>query len=157
MDIIEISSTVTCNIFSYPSVYVWLSMSVCGCLYVCFTLEFFLNECHWIQRIQWIMTKSKNSIVITSNTYLDIVIVPVIVVGSTIFLISMGRYLLPPTTLNRYLSRYSSKKFIFTTSSENITLTRYGVFLITILILFFVTIHWIQWIQRKSFRNTSKR
>ena len=102
------------------------------------TLEFFLNECHWIQQIKWIMTKSKKSRVTTSNTYLDIVTLPVIVIQSTFSLLPLGGYLLPLTTLNRYLSRHSSKDFIFTTSSENIAITRCGVFLITISILWFI-------------------
>ena len=118
-------------------------------------IEFFLNECHWIQRFQWIMTKSKNSIVTTGTTYLDIVTFPVIVVESTFSLLPMGRYLLPLTTLNRYLSRHSSKNFVFSTSSVNITFTRCGKFLVTFPFLCFVTIHWIQWIQRKSFRKNS--
>ena len=93
------------------------------------------------QWIQWIMKKSKNSIVTTRN-YLS---------GHSY------RYLLPFTTLNRYLSRHSSKNFIFTTSSQNIIITRHGVFLVTIPILCLVMIHWIQWIQRKSFRKNSNK
>ena len=115
------------------------------------SIEFFLNEYHWIQWIQGIMTKSKNSIVTISTTYLDIVTFPVIVIESTFSLlhvhVPLGRYLLPLTTLNRYLSRHSSKKFI-----SNF---RHGVFLVTIPILCFVTIHWIQWLQQKSFRKNS--
>ena len=88
------------------------------------------------------MTKSKNSIVTTSTTYLDIVIFPVIAVESIFSLLPLGRYLLPLNTLNRYLPRHtcSSKNVIFTTSSENITITRHGVFLATIPILCFVMI-----------------
>ena len=97
------------------------------------------NECHWIQRIQWIMTRSKNSTVTTSITYLDIVTFPVIVIGSTFSLLPLGRYL----------------HFIFTTSFENIAITRCGVFLLTIPILCFCMIHWMQWIQGNSFRKNS--
>ena len=57
------------------------------------------------------------------------------------------------TTLNRYLSRCCSKDLILTASSENITITRCGVFLATFPILCFVTTHWIGWIQWKSFRK----
>ena len=127
---------------------------VCSHLSDC-SIEFFLNECHWIQRIQWIMTKSKNSIATTSTAYLDIIMFPVIVIESTFSLLPLGRYLLPLTTLNRYLSRHSSKSFIPTTSSENMTITRCGVFLVTFPVLCFVAIHWIQWIQRKWFRKIS--
>ena len=77
------------------------------------------------------MTKSKNSIVTTSTTYLDKVTFPVIVIESTFSLLLLDRYLLPLTTLNRYLSSHS-KNFIFTTLSENATITRHGVFLVTI-------------------------
>ena len=61
-------------------------------------LDFFLNECHWIQRI---MTKSKNSINNTSFAYLHIVTFPVIIIESTFYLLPLGRYLLPLTTLSR--------------------------------------------------------
>ena len=87
------------------------------------------------------MTKSKNSIVTTSTTYLGIVAFPVIVIESMFSLLPLGRYLLPITTLNIYLSSNSSKKFSFTTASENITITRHRVFLVTIPSLCFVIIH----------------
>ena len=51
---------------------------------------------------------------------------PIIGVESTFSLLPLGRY------LNTRLSRDSSKYFIFTTSSENITITRHGVLLVTI-------------------------
>ena len=70
-------------------------------------------ECYWIQKIQWIITKSKNSVVTTSTTYLDKVTFSVIVVESTFSLLPLGRYLLPLATWNRYLSRHSSKNEIF--------------------------------------------
>ena len=90
-----------------------------------------------------IMTKSKYSIVRStmSTTYLDIVTFLVIVIGSTFSLLPLGRYLLPQTTLNRFVSRHRSKNFISTTSSENITITKCGVFMVAIAILYFVTIH----------------
>ena len=47
-------------------------------LEIIITIEFFLNECHWIQQIQWIMTKSKNTIVTTSTAYLYVVMFTVI-------------------------------------------------------------------------------
>ena len=96
------------------------------------TLEFFLNECHWILQIQWIRTKSKNSSVTTSTTYLDIVTFSV---ESTFSLLPQSRYLLPLATLNRYLSSHSSKNFIFTSSSESITIIRCGLFLVTMPVL----------------------
>ena len=42
--------------------------------------EFSLNDFHWIQRIQWIKTKSKSSMVtrdtpyLTTDTFLDVVV-----------------------------------------------------------------------------------
>ena len=60
------------------------------------------------------MTKSKNSIVTTSTTYLDIAMLPVIVVESTFSLVPLGRYLLSLTTLNRYLSIVVKMKFLLT-------------------------------------------
>ena len=55
--------------------------------------EFFLNECHWTQQIQWIMRKSKNNIVTTNTIYLDIVTFPVIIMESTFSLLPLGRFL----------------------------------------------------------------
>ena len=71
---------------------------------------------------------------------------------STFSLIPLNIYLLPLATLNRYLSRGSNRKFSFTTSFGNIYITRDEVFLVTIPIMDFVIIHWIQW---KSFRENS--
>ena len=89
------------------------------------------------------MTKSKNSTFTTGTTYLDIVTFPVIGIERTFSLLPLGRYLLPQTTLDRYVSRHS-KNEIFTTSSANITITRHRVFLVTIAILCFFTVHLIQ-------------
>ena len=80
------------------------------------------------------MTESKNNIVTTSTTYLDIVTFQVIVIESTLALLPLGRYLLLLTILNRYLSRYNNK-----TSFENVTITRCGIFQVTI--QFFVLCH----------------
>ena len=41
------------------------------------------------------MTESKNSIVTTRTTYLDIVTFPVIVIESTFYSLPLGRYLFP--------------------------------------------------------------
>ena len=46
-----------------------------------------------MKRIQLIMTKSKNSMVTTNTTYLDIVMFPVIVIENTFYLLHLGRYL----------------------------------------------------------------
>ena len=76
---------------------------------------------------------------------------PVLVIKSAFSLLPLGRCLLPVITWNRY---QSSGKFIFTTTSRNVTFVRCRMSLVTILFLDFVMIHWIRWIQRKSFRKT---
>ena len=58
------------------------------------------------------LTKSKNSIVTTSTTYLNIVTFPVIVIEGTFSSLPLGRYLLPLTTLNRYQKRHSSENIV---------------------------------------------
>ena len=40
------------------------------CIQVTYPIQFFLNEFHWIQQIQWIMTKSKSGIITKGITYL---------------------------------------------------------------------------------------
>ena len=66
-------------------------------------------------------------------------------------IITTSRYLFPVTTRNRYQSIDSSGKFFFTTTSRNITIVKCRMSLVTILVLEFVMIDWIRWIQRKSF------
>ena len=51
-----------------------------------------------------------------------------------------SEYLLPFTTLKRYQTR-DSNGYIFTTAAGNVSITRYGVFLVTILLLEFVSIY----------------
>ena len=79
----------------------------------------------------------------------------VLVIKSAFSLLPLGRYLLPLTTQNRYQSIGSSGKFFFTTTSKNITIDRWVIPLVTKLLLDLVMIHWICWIQRKSFRENS--
>ena len=70
------------------------------------------------------MTKSTYSIVTTGITYLNIVTFLIIVTESTFTVLPLGRYLLPITTMNRYLSWHISKNFIFIISSENIAINQ---------------------------------
>ena len=119
------------------------------------SLEFFLNEFHWIQRIQWIMTKSKSGMVTKVITHLLTDTLLVLVIKSAFSLLPLGRYLLPVTTRNRYQSTGSSGKFFFTTTLRNVTIVRCRMFQVTILVLDFVLIHWIHWIQRNPFRKNS--
>ena len=111
-------------------------------------LEFFLNEFHWIQRIQRNNTKSKSGMVTKVITHLLTDTLPVLVIESIFSLQPQGRYLLPVTTRNRYQSTGSRGKFFFTTTSRNVTIVRCRMSLVTILVLDFVTFHWVQWIQR---------
>ena len=76
----------------------------------------------------------------------------VLVIQSVFSLLPLGRYLLPLTTLSRYLPTNSSGKLLFTTISRNVSVVRCR---ITILFLDLVMSHWIHWIQRKSFRENS--
>ena len=85
------------------------------------------------------MSKSKNDT--TGTTYLDIVTFLVLVVENTLSSLPLGRYLLPVTTLNGFPSRGSNRNFSFTTLSENISITRHEIFLVTIPLLDFVMIH----------------
>ena len=69
------------------------------------TFEFSLNNYLWIQQIQWIMTKSKSSMVTrdilyltTIDTFLDVV------VKKNFPLLSVGWYLFRVVRSNRYLS-----------------------------------------------------
>ena len=79
----------------------------------------------------------------------------VLVIPNGFQLLPLGRYLLPVTTLNRYQPRNSNEKIFFTTTSRNVSIVRYRVSLITILLLHLVSVYWIQWIQWKSFRENS--
>ena len=65
--------------------------------------------------------------------------------------LTQGRYLLPLNSQNRYLTRSSDEKLIFTTAPGNLSVARYGELLVTMLLFDFVMIHEIQ---RKSFRKT---
>ena len=115
-------------------------------------IEFSLNDFPWIQRIQWIMTKSKTSMVTRSITHLPTDTLPVLVIQSVFSLLPLIRYPLPITTPSRYQPTDSSGKLLYTTISRNVTFIRCRMSLITILLLDLVMIHWIQ---RKSFRENS--
>ena len=102
------------------------------------------------------MTKSKSSMVTKVFTHLLTDTSPVL--ESPFSLLPLGRYLLPVTTQKRYQSTGSSRKFFFTTTSRNVTnvtIVRCRMSLVTILVMDFVMIHWIHWIQRNSFRKNS--
>ena len=102
-------------------------------------LEFSLNDFLWIQRIQWIMTKYKSGMVTKGITHLLTDTLPVLVIKSAFSLLSLGRYPLALTTLNRYQSKDSSEKFFFTTISRNVTIVRCRMSLVTILVLDFLS------------------
>ena len=117
------------------------------------TFEFSLNDFPWIQRIQWIMTKSKSSMVTRGITHLATDTLPVLVIQSVFSLLPLGRYPLPITTPSRYQPIACSGKLLYTTILRNVTFVRCRMSLVTILLLDLVMIHWIRWIQRKSFRE----
>ena len=119
-------------------------------MYFIITLEIYFI----IQRIQWIMTKSKSSMVTRSITHLATDILPVLIIQNVFSLLPLGRYLLPLTTLSRYQPTNISGKLLFTTISRNVSIVRYRISLVTILLLDLVMI---RWIQRKSFRENSIR
>ena len=115
-------------------------------------LEFFLNEFPWIQ---WTMTKSKSGLVTKryypfGNKY--------ITSASNIkcIFITISGYI---SVANHHCDRYQpmdgSGNFLFTTTSRGVSNVRSRMSLVTILLLDFVMIHWIGWIQRRSFRENS--
>ena len=117
--------------------------------------EFSLNDFLRIQRIQWTMTKSKSSMVTRDILYLTVDTFLDIVVKSNFLLLSVGWYLFRVVSANRYLPRGSNENTLCITSTDNISVARWVIPLVTILLLDLVMIHWICWIQGKSFRENS--
>ena len=119
------------------------------------SFEFSLNDFLWIQRIQWIMIKSKSSMVtrdilcLTIDTCLDIV------VKSNFPLLFVARYLFRVVSGNRHLPRGSNENSICITSTGNVSVARWVTLLVAILLWDLVMIHWIRWIQGNSFRINS--
>ena len=87
-----------------------------------------------------IITKSKSGMVTKGITHLATNALPVVVIQSAFSLLPLGRYLLLLTTLNRYQPIDSSGKLLFTTTSRNISIVRYRMSLVTILLLDLVMI-----------------
>ena len=56
---------------------------------------------------------------------------------------------------NRYLPRSSNENTLCITSTCNVSVARWVIPLVTILLLDLVMIHWIRWIQGNSFRENS--
>ena len=111
-----------------------------------------LNDILWIQ---WITTKSNSSMVTRDILYLTIDIFLKTVVISNFPLLSIGWYLFRVVTGNRYLPRCSNENTLYITSTGNVSVARWVIPLVTILFLDLVMIHWIRWIQGKSFRENS--
>ena len=103
------------------------------------------------------MTKSKTGLVTRCDTYPATDTLPVRVIPRIFPLIPLVTHLLPLSILNRYLTRDSHGNFFFffTTAWRNISVVRYGLSLVTILLLDLAKIHWIQWIQRNVFKENS--
>ena len=74
-------------------------------------------------------------------THLATDTMPVLVIQSVFSLLPLGRYLLPITTLNRYQPTDSSGKLLYTTISRNVSIVRYRMSLVVILLLDLVMIH----------------
>ena len=107
------------------------------------TLEFFPNEFHRIQQIKWIITKSINGMVTRGITHLATNTLPVVVeIQSTFPLLRQGRYPLPDTTLKKYHPRFSNGNFFFTTTSRIISIVKYGVSVIIILLWDLLSVQW---------------
>ena len=96
--------------------------------------EFFLNSFRWILQIQWIMTKSKTGLATRCGTYLATETLPGRVILRICPLLPLVTILLPLTTLNSYLTREGNGNFFFTTAWGNISVVRYGLSLVTILL-----------------------
>ena len=99
-------------------------------------LEFSLNGSHWIQSKTGLVTKALSQL--ATNT------LPEVIILRAFPLLSLVWCLLPLTTLNSYQTRDSNGNFIFTTAWRNISVVRYGLSLVTILLLNLVKIHWVQ-------------
>ena len=119
-------------------------------------IEFSLYGFHWIQRIQQVMTMSKNGLIAKGSTHLATNTLPVAVILRAFPLLPLVWCLLPLSTLNRYQTRDINGNFFFTTAWRNISVVRYGLSLVIVLLLDLVKIHWIQWIQQKPFREKVK-
>ena len=74
-------------------------------------------------------------------THLPIDTLPVLVIQSVFSLLPLGRYLLLLITLNRYQPVDNSGKLLFTTISKNVSIGRYRISLVTILLLEVVMIN----------------
>ena len=105
------------------------------------------------------MTKSRSGKVTKGIIHLLTDASPVLVIIRMHFLLLLGRYLLPLTTLNIYQSIDTSGKVFFTTSSRYVATVRYRMSLVAILVLDFGLwiIQWMRWIHRKSFSKNSIR
>lgn len=86
------------------------------------------------------MTKSKNSIINRSITY--VTTFPAVVTESTFCLLPLGRFLLPLSIMNKHILSGSSSHFLLTTSFWNVSIAIHWMFLATIPLLDFVTCIW---------------
>ena len=97
----------------------------------------------------------QNSMVTRDILYLTLDTFLEIVVKNNFPLLSVGWYLFRVVTGNRYLPQYSKENTLCITSTGNVYVARWVIPLVTILLLDLVMIHWIRWIQGKSFRENS--
>ena len=97
-------------------------------------LEFFLNDFLWIQRIQWIMTKSKGGMVTKDILYLAIDTLLDVVVKKKFSLLTVIWYLFRVLIGNRYLPRGINENILCITSTGNVSVARWVIPLVTILL-----------------------
>ena len=87
------------------------------------------------------MTKFKSAMVTKGISHLATDTLPVLEIKHAFSLLPLGRYLLILTTLDRYQPTGSSGKFVFTTTSRNVTIVRCRMSAVAILVLDYVMIH----------------
>ena len=103
------------------------------------------------------MTKSKCVVVARGITHLATNTLPVLVIQSVFSLLPLGRYLLPLTTLNRYQLQIVVENSFLPLRQGMYLLSEciYVYWSLVTIQHYFVMIHRIRWIQRKSFRKNS--
>ena len=87
------------------------------------------------------MTKSKTSMATRGILHLTIVTFLDVVVKKNFPLLPVDWYLLRVVTGNRYLPRGSNENALFITSTDNVSVSRWVITLVTILLFDLVMIH----------------
>ena len=119
-------------------------------------IEFSLNGFHWIHWTQWILTKSKSGMVTRDSPYLttDIFLYAAVKKRNFYYFLCFG-ICLKGLSFNRHQTRDSNGNALSITKTSDVFVAWWVLPLVTRLFLDFVMIHWIRWIQRRSFRENS--